>query len=57
MYILWLTERPKRQILQLYDVEEIVVKDGLSKDDIVITTWSAQLREGVTVSVKEEEEQ
>lgn len=41
----------------LYDVEEIVVKDGLSKDDIVITTWSAQLREGVTVSVKEEEEQ
>lgn len=41
----------------LYDVEEIVVKDGLSKDDIVITTWSAQLREGVTVSVKVEEEQ
>ena len=41
----------------LYDVEEVVVKDGLSKDDIVITTWSAQLREGVTVSVKVEEEQ
>ena len=40
----------------LYDVEEVVVKDGLSKDDIVITTWSAQLREGVTVSVKVEEE-
>lgn len=41
----------------LYDVEEIVVVDGLSKDDEIITTWSAQLREGVTVSVKEEEEQ
>ena len=41
----------------LYDVENIVVMDGLSKDDMVITTWSAQLREGVTVSVKVEEEQ
>ena len=41
----------------LYDVEEIVVVDGLSKEDEIITTWSAQLREGVTVSVKVEEEQ
>lgn len=40
----------------LYDVEEIVVQDGLNKNDMVITTWSAQLREGVTVSVKAEEE-
>lgn len=36
----------------LYDVENIVITEGLSKDDIVITTWSAQLREGVAVSIR-----
>lgn len=40
----------------LYDVENIVITEGLNKDDVVITTWSAQLREGVTVSVKEAEQ-
>ena len=39
----------------LYDVENIVISDGITKDDVVITTWSAQLREGVTVSVQENE--
>lgn len=39
----------------LYDLDNIVVTDGLTKDDLVITTWSAQLREGVTVSVSEGE--
>lgn len=39
----------------LYDIENIVVTDGLTQDDLVITTWSAQLREGVTVSVSEGE--
>ena len=33
------------------DTENIVVTDGLNKDDIVVTTWSAQLREGVAVSI------
>lgn len=37
----------------LYDTENIVVTDGITKDDVVITTWSAQLREGVAVSVRE----
>ncbi|MBQ6787913.1 MAG: efflux RND transporter periplasmic adaptor subunit [Lachnospiraceae bacterium] len=40
----------------LYDVENIVITEGLTKDDVVITTWSAQLREGVAVSVKEPEQ-
>ncbi len=39
----------------LYDIDNIVVTDGLTKDDLVITTWSAQLREGVAVSVSESE--
>ena len=39
----------------LYDVENIVITEGLTRDDVVITTWSAQLREGVAVSVKEAE--
>ena len=39
----------------LYDVENIVVTEGITKDDVVITTWSAQLREGVAVSVRENE--
>ena len=39
----------------LYDVENIVVTEGITKDDMVITTWSAQLREGVAVSIRESE--
>lgn len=39
----------------LYDVEHIVVTEGITKDDVVITTWSAQLREGVAVSIRESE--
>jgi RND family efflux transporter MFP subunit len=37
----------------LYDNENIVITDGLSSDDVVITTWAAQLRDGVDVSIKE----
>ncbi len=37
----------------LYDIENIVVTEGLASDDLVITTWSAQLREGVEVSVSD----
>lgn len=37
----------------LYDTEKIVVTEGLSKDDLLITTWAAQLREGVDVSIKD----
>ena len=37
----------------LYDVNDIVVTEGLTKDDMVITTWSAQLREGVSVQISE----
>lgn len=36
----------------LYDVERIAVTQGLTSEDIVITTWSAQLRDGVDVSVR-----
>lgn len=39
----------------LYDVENIVITEGITKDDMVITTWSAQLREGVEVSIYENE--
>ena len=39
----------------LYDVENIVIAEGITKDDTVITTWSAQLREGVAVSIRESE--
>lgn len=39
----------------LYDVENIVITEGITKDDMVITTWSAQLREGVAVSIRENE--
>ncbi len=35
----------------LYDIDNIVVTEGLTGDDVVITTWSAQLRDGVSVSV------
>ena len=37
----------------LYDIDNIVVTQGLTKEDVVITTWSAQLRDGVEVSVHE----
>lgn len=36
----------------LYDTDNIVVTDGLAVSDTVITTWSAQLREGVEVSIR-----
>lgn len=39
----------------LYDVENIVIAEGITKYDTVITTWSAQLREGVAVSIRESE--
>lgn len=35
----------------LYETENIVITEGLSADDMVITTWSAQLRDGVSVSI------
>lgn len=35
----------------LYDTESIVIADGLSSEDMLITTWSAQLRDGVDVSI------
>lgn len=37
----------------LYDVDRIVITEGITKDDTIITTWSAQLRDGVEVSVRE----
>ncbi len=37
----------------LYDIDKIVVLEGLTSNDVVVTTWSAQLREGVAVSVRE----
>lgn len=37
----------------LYDIDRIVITEGLTKDDIIITTWSAQLRDGVEVSARE----
>ena len=36
----------------LYDIDKIVVLEGLTSNDVVVTTWSAQLREGVAVSVR-----
>lgn len=35
----------------LYDEERIVITEGLSAADLLITTWSAQLRDGVEVSI------
>lgn len=35
----------------LYDTERIVINEGLSGTDMLITTWSAQLRDGVDVSI------
>ncbi|MDE7478065.1 MAG: efflux RND transporter periplasmic adaptor subunit, partial [Lachnospiraceae bacterium] len=37
----------------LYDIDKIVIQEGLTKDDTIITTWSAQLRDGVEVSTRE----
>lgn len=37
----------------LYDIDRIVVTEGLTKEDTIITTWAAQLRDGVEVSVRE----
>lgn len=34
----------------LYDTDRIVVTEGLAKEDTIITTWAAQLRDGVEVS-------
>lgn len=34
----------------LYDTERIVITEGLTDKDTIITTWSAQLRDGVEVS-------
>lgn len=39
----------------LYDIDNIVITEGLTSEDTVITTWSAQLRDGVEVSVKNKE--
>lgn len=36
----------------LFDEINAVITDGISKDDMVITTWSAQLRDGVKVSIQ-----
>lgn len=38
----------------LFDENNAVITDGISKDDMVITTWSAQLRDGVKVSIQDE---
>ena len=35
----------------LYDTESIVISEGLTENDMLITTWSAQLRDGVDVSI------
>lgn len=35
----------------LYDTKSIVISEGLSSTDLLITTWSAQLRDGVDVSI------
>lgn len=37
----------------LYDIDRIVITGGLTKDDTIITTWSAQLRDGVEISAHE----
>jgi RND family efflux transporter MFP subunit len=40
----------------LYDNDNIVVTSGLSEKDTVITTWAAQLRDGVDVEIKNTQE-
>ncbi len=37
----------------LYDIEQIVITEGLTKEDTIITTWSAQLRDGVEIITRE----
>lgn len=37
----------------LYDIDRIVVTEGLTRADTIITTWSAQLRDGVEISRRE----
>jgi RND family efflux transporter MFP subunit len=40
----------------LFDNDNIVVTSGLSATDTVITTWAAQLRDGVEVEIKNSQE-
>jgi RND family efflux transporter MFP subunit len=40
----------------LYDNDNIVVTSGLTSSDTVITTWAAQLRDGVEVEIKNTQE-
>lgn len=35
----------------LSTTDSIAITEGISKDDVVVTTWAAQLRDGVAVSV------
>ena len=37
----------------LYDTDRIVITEGLTEEDTLITTWSAQLRDGVDISTGE----
>ena len=37
----------------LFDEKNIVITDGITTSDLIITTWSAQLRDGVAVSIRE----
>lgn len=41
----------------IFDEETITVLDGLSTEDVLITSWSANLREGAEVSVKMKSEE
>ena len=45
----WRTE----VVTGLYDTERIVITEGLTKEDTIITTWSAQLRDGVDIATGE----
>lgn len=45
----WRTE----VVTGLYDTERIVITEGLTKEDTIITTWSAQLRDGVEIATGE----
>ncbi len=38
----------------LYDTDRIVITEGLTEEDTLITTWSAQLRDGVDISTGEQ---
>jgi hypothetical protein len=40
----------------LFDNDNIIVTSGLSATDTVITTWAAQLRDGVEVEIKNSQE-